>query len=692
MGNKMLAELRDGFVRSKITLSVLALLGYLLLICLSGGSIVQMAVFWLCAALYIYFPGRFFARATGLERALPGFSSPLAILFGTGFFAALYCFCMRLGFLWVLRLVPPVLGAVWLAPRAAEFFALRTDLRKARADGRFMGRVLLWAGLCALFALTVSVKNAHPKVAGEIILTQDLLWNIGNANSFKIEFPPQDIRFSMVRLAYHYLTEMVFGALSIVSGVSCYDIFAFYAGPLVLAALLCCLYALGLHFYGGDRVKALLFPLVLFLFNCASLGSALLNGRGVFWNTNLQHLITNINSQATALIFISIFLVLFGEAAKRQFQVSWLYVASLVGAAVLVCFAKGPAAAIVVCSFVVTMLFLAFRKPRWGRWAVCFAGVAGVFAATYFIVFASGVNTSVRFGFKTQEGAVICQWLHRLSGGGPNAAMAPWCLVLGSLLTLFCMQPFQLPLYLRGLWRDVRGVWKLPADRLLVHGIVAGGVLAYFLFWHPSYSQVYFALIAIFGLNLLAVDELTRVRTKRGCGFTALCGAVGIATTVVLVINFTGSGARQLARNLDIIPKYRYASTVRAGDELAMEWMAQNTPRDALFATNRVNSMAYGEDGISNVYSALSGRQAYMEGYTYAVTNMGVSEAVVNEKRTTNAALFDAEQPYEEIKRLCDENNISYLVYSKQFEGAAPQPGAFALVYENADVAIYAVQ
>lgn len=158
------------------------------------------------------------------------------------------------------------------------------------------------------------------------------------------------------------------------------------------------------------------------------------------------------------------------------------------------------------------------------------------------------------------------------------------------------------------------------------------------------------------------------------------------------MINFTGSGARQLARNLDIIPKYRYASTVRAGDELAMEWMAQNTPRDALFATNRVNSMAYGEDGISNVYSALSGRQAYMEGYTYAVTNMGVSEAVVNEKRTTNAALFDAEQPYEEIKRLCDENNISYLVYSKQFEGAAPQPGAFALVYENADVAIYAVQ
>lgn len=65
---------------------------------------------------------------------------------------------------------------------------------------------------------------------------------------FALGFPPQDIRFSMVRFSYHYLTELVFGALSIVSGIACYDIYVFYAGPLVLAALLCCLYALGICF------------------------------------------------------------------------------------------------------------------------------------------------------------------------------------------------------------------------------------------------------------------------------------------------------------------------------------------------------------------------------------------------------------------------------------------------------------
>ena len=124
-------------------------------------------------------------------------------------------------------------------------------------------------------------------------------------------------------------------------------------------------------------------------------------------------------------------------------------------------------------------------------------------------------------------------------------------------------------------------------------------------------------------MNLLAVDQVTTVRTRAGKAFCTLCGAVGLATSAVLVINFTGSGMRQLARNLDIIPKYPYVSTASAGDEAAMKWLQSNTPQDAVFATNRIHSMANASDGISSLYTAMSGRQAYMEGYTYAVTNMG---------------------------------------------------------------------
>ena len=625
---KLFFRLKDGFPRVKLCFCVLCVLTYLALIRVSGAKLWGLFVFFLCAAVYLYLPGRFWARVTGMEKVLPEFAVPLGVLLGTGFLAVLYCVSMRLGVLWLLRALPPVLGLLWLVLLRGAPQSPWKAARAVYADGGFLSRVTLWCVLSVLFALMVSVKNAHPAAAGEIVLTQDVMWNIGNANSFALGFPPQDIRFSMVRFSYHYLTELVFGALSIVSGIACYDIYVFY------------------------------------------------------------HLITNVNAQGTAAVFVSVFVILFTEMARRCFDVSWMYLTVFLGSFALVCFAKGPAAAIVVCSFAVTMLFVLFRKPRWSRALTALAGVLAVFLVVYLVIFSSGTNTSVHFGFKTLEASAPRQWLRAWMGD--SAAAGAVCMVLGAVLHVFCMQPFQFPLYLKGLCRDIRGLLRLPAECLLANGIVAGGFLAYFLFWHPSYSQLYFVLIAIMFMNLLAVDQVTTVRTRAGKAFCTLCGAVGLATSAVLVINFTGSGMRQLARNLDIIPKYPYVSTASAGDEAAMKWLQSNTPQDAVFATNRIHSMANASDGISSLYTAMSGRQAYMEGYTYAVTNMGVSEAVVAQKQAVNTALFDASTAPEEVLRLCAENGIDYLVCSKQYPGDTSQLSGLVVVYENADVTIYA--
>ena len=325
MPRKLFFRLKDGFPRVKLCFCVLCVLTYLALIRVSGAKLWGLFVFFLCAAVYLYLPGRFWARVTGMEKVLPEFAVPLGVLLGTGFLAVLYCVSMRLGVLWLLRALPPVLGLLWLVLLRGAPQSPWKAARAVYADGGFLSRVTLWCVLSVLFALMVSVKNAHPAAAGEIVLTQDVMWNIGNANSFALGFPPQDIRFSMVRFSYHYLTELVFGALSIVSGIACYDIYVFYAGPLVLAALLCCLYALGICFYRGHRNKALLFTFAMFLFNCASLWTALTNGTGSFGNTNMMHLITNVNAQGTAAVFVSVFVILFTEMARRCFDVSWMY-------------------------------------------------------------------------------------------------------------------------------------------------------------------------------------------------------------------------------------------------------------------------------------------------------------------------------------------------------------------------------
>ena len=96
----------------------------------------------------------------------------------------------------------------------------------------------------------------------------------------------------------------------------------------------------------------------------------------------------------------------------------------------------------------------------------------------------------------------------------------------------FVCSLFNFPLYLKGLCRDIRGLLRLPAECLLANGIVAGGFLAYFLFWHPSYSQLYFVLIAIMFMNLLAVDQVTNGAYTRGEKPSARCAVPSVSPPV----------------------------------------------------------------------------------------------------------------------------------------------------------------
>ena len=107
---KLFFRLKDGFPRVKLCFCVLCVLTYLALIRVSGAKLWGLFVFFLCAAVYLYLPGRFWARVTGMEKVLPEFAVPLGVLLGTGFLAVLYCVSMRLGVLWLLRALPPVSG------------------------------------------------------------------------------------------------------------------------------------------------------------------------------------------------------------------------------------------------------------------------------------------------------------------------------------------------------------------------------------------------------------------------------------------------------------------------------------------------------------------------------------------------------------------------------------------------------
>lgn len=147
-------------------------------------------------------------------------------------------------------------------------------------------------------------------------------------------------------------------------------------------------------------------------------------------------------------------------------------------------------------------------------------------------------------------------------------------------------------------------------------------MLAYYLFDHYAMSQIYFLYLSHQCSVLLGVELLFSIRRpalKRAAfGLGVFCALSASAAALALC----GDGVRLLAARLGDEPCGAQYN-VTAGNEAAAQWLGAEMPREAVFATNRYYDVSP-EAGNSNLYTALSGRQGYMEGFLYAVSNMGV--------------------------------------------------------------------
>lgn len=679
-----------GWVLLRRLLTGLALLGWLGTAALGGrGMAFAVLLFAACCTVYLILPG--WALADWLAPKQRGLTGLYAAVYGCGFLAALHCVSVRLGVVWLLRLLPPVLVLLWLirrhhsgtldVPRAARRLV---DLLDSNTG-------LFWALLCLLYAVRFGAINPFPTAAGAVHLDQDMLWNVGNAAALSQHFPAEDIRFSGVRLSYHYLTELLSAALGLVSGVELYDIYVFLAGPLFLAGELVALKVLARAYFGAEHPhadRALI--LLLYGFSCLSLWKAAPYGLSIFGNTLLQHLVTNINAQATALIFLCGFMVSFIRLSRAHFAPDVREVLALFLSFGLLCVAKGPEAAIVVCAFAVAMvLVLLFQRPHYGVAVFCLVGLAAVFAVTYFILFASGSNSMELTIFAMKDYVcyqVLSPYADWLCAHLPISGYV-WLFLIG-VADVFCMMPLQFLLWASDVPDALRRLFTLDPARILANGVVVGGFLGYHIFYHTSSSQVYFSLVAMIFMTLLSVEPLERLRGAGVVrkGIVGVVGTAALVSTVVMVGCYTVRGVRQLAATAGLTQTETTQDYWTAGDAEAMDWLRAHDDGTALFATNRTSHTPEVLDAISNGYSALSGCPAYLEGWTYAMTNMGVDREVITGKIYVNDTLFGG-CDYDTAQGLAAQENIRYLVQAKRWPGKAPQD--MPAVFENDDVAIY---
>ena len=679
--------------RSRVVCGLLTLLllgGAGLLYHRCGAGLLPAVWTWAAAALAVCLPGS--ALCTLLCRQAPADLRPtLCLVYGGAGFALTTVLASFTG-LHVLVWVWTAAGCgLWLVQR-------RKGLHPGDGRQKLPG---LLPVLCAVFVFCNAlwaVRYLHPSVATVARPSQDFFWNLGNTQSLLAGFPMADLRVEGVTVSYHFLTELFGAGLCMLTGLPAYDVVAFYGYAPVAAAMVVCLYGLGRTLWGETaRARPLLLASLPLWLGCASLWKVLDTGLGRFGNVLEIYVISNINGQATALFALAAFFAVFARLEQCRWQAPAGLWAAGVLAFYLLVFSKSPQGAILAlaltCALGLRGLFALRTRQKPGRALVCFCLLVPVgFWLVYQLYFAAGADSSMAFSLTGTLNlyffASILQALQIRLGG-----LWPVCLPVLWLAQSLLAAPAAFCVWVGSALRDLFHLRRVSALHLTWHACIVGGLAAFYWFDHYSSSQLYFLILAIFCLGLVLLDRLPalwqggkvwyRQAARAGC---AVLLAVGCVTSLFTAVWLVRTAPVQLAGGT---PDARYYA-LTAEEEDAARWLAENMEPDALFATNRMHT-GTAQEGLSNVYSGLSGRQAYCESFKYAVSNMGDRAGDVMARYETVSRMFSPEISEAELRQLCRETGVTYLVYHAPSPGSDAQLACLEQVYRSDVISIYKV-
>lgn len=678
----------------------------------AGGSLWGL----LLTAAYLFagvvLPGCALARCAGLQACGLFYSG--SIVFGTAVFAVLTAVSAAAGtpvLLWLM----PGFGLIW------AFLSFRKhDALAAHSGGapHFAAAGVIVPIFAVLASFLCVLARTKPAVGAPVLPDHDFLWNLGNLNSFLQGFPPADLRFAGLTLTYHWLTELLGAGLCMAVPAAPWDMLAMFL-PLAMAAglviALCELAAL--WFDGNAKQTAALFVL-LFFCGEAALWKVFDGGRTLFWNTFFRHMLTNINGVGTNTLFLAALTsgaFCLGRGTKGFGVPVFTFVSF-----VLLALSKGPVAAVVLigflCAGVLRLIFtLCTRAGDEARRSslrtlAAAAAMGAAFLIIYRLLFSAGAGTSVHFSL---HATLEKSWF-----GNILAALhikSPLLWTFSAPLFWLCQTvlfaPAAAPLALCGLLRDACRLPRLSFAKLFAAACAAGGFLAFYLFDHESMSQIYFAFAGFFFLCLLAAGYLPAF-VRRACGLKKLLrtavfacfglfAAVGLASAVFSNVYFARQAVLRPAENGKTL-------ALTAAQAETAERLSALGP-DTLFLTNRIHTGRHLE-GLSNVYTGLSGRQCYMESFKYAVSNMGAAREEVQHRLDVLHAVFGAQTPQQAHDALPE--GVTCILYDRAaaaagwdiLEGAAEcewlrdaeRPGAdgqplFKKYFETEDTVLYLV-
>ena len=301
----------------------------------------------------------------------------------------------------------------------------------------------------------------------------------------------------------------------------------------------------------------------------------------------------------------------------------------------------------------------------------------------------------------------VCFWKSDVTAALKGMGIPP-VIRLGVVFALFLAVFFTIYLipfavgYLRELVLVIRGSKDYDFARITVYAAAFVGFLAMMILRYSGHSQVYFGVSTVIFTPFIAfwffedaefmksrfVKALLKV--SRACFFAVL-----IFTTATLAMCFMDN-THAMAKHADPASKYNKYKALSADEYEAMKWVRQNTPADALLATQMYKSTGGDDYSVVNrwhhchfVYSAYSIRNFYLEGSGYTFTDVEVEDR--REMIHNVDALYDPDNASrgDDARAL----GVDYVVVTKKIYQTPDLSSAdYEKVFSNKDIDIYQVR
>ncbi len=652
---------------------------------MGGLSVTDQLLFLLAQAAFVLIPGWALPLAINPQRDMPSFFI-LSYMLGIGVVIAEYFLFYALGLKDILLLCMSIVSAFSIFVIYKKRAAMR-PVRSKVANPAFF--VLL--GVLLVIALSTAVSNYNvPPEGGRTFIYQDLAWNTGNVASIAHGFPVMDIHISGLSFGYHFFANVFLAVFQNILGISSYLL-----NIKLLAIVQAFVLAGGLY---------LLFS-TLFKNKWAAAGASVV--ALLCCTVAMQHYMwyayaTPIGmgfSLAAAACFIRFMKRMDSAKLSNGHFITFLILLAVAAGT------KSLAAGGVIAGAGIVLLSQILRRRNVKT--MLFAGILTlvVFVGLYAVmVYGTHSPNSLTRQFaatmyaETPEQPAYYTALREALPSLPITAakllVYPLFLLLKYPVTVFSLVLLFVALILQ-LRKGAKHGWPLHSGRMKL--FLFGGILVSLAVMsvvsQPGESQVLFlegtVPLSVFALFYLAAEAWGGGKLLRTavCAITAFALGWGVCVTSrALYADSQNLPSRNNSQ--ETLAQNPYDSISR-GEYEAMLWLKQNTPEDAIFATDRHYFVpAVGMDVARYYYyTAFSERQAYLEGYNYISTHEENYGEIIDQRLVVTEGLL-ANDPDAAARMAAD--GVRYFVASGLISpGYVMDESIGRPVFQNGDIVIY---